>query len=144
MPLNVRHELKTEWKNSLFDSDDSEDISQTGTLAGTGPLEFLKQVSALINSLHNEDKPEHEPIPHESKDDDDSQVMEDIDHEDNGNLLLGHKSITIDVSLERYVPLIRQVLENNHLLLLDSFSRFNPERKRALSYTVSDPNSPRS
>ena len=118
MQLNLKHELRNEWKNSLFnDDDDVEDCSQSDPYR----LDFFHQVSKLIISFNNDEcKDNADPM-------DDNQLLE-------------NKNITIDVSLEQYVPLIRGVLENNHLLLLDSFSRFNPERKRVLAFTVSDQN----
>merc|ERR1712113_845698 len=46
--------------------------------------------------------------------------------------------IDIDVDLNRFLPLIQRVLEQCHLLLMDSYSRFKNERDRKVEYDMED------
>merc|ERR1711902_289987 len=48
------------------------------------------------------------------------------------------QNIDIDVDLNLFLPLIQRILEQCHLLLMDSYSRFKTERNRQIEYDMHD------
>ena len=48
------------------------------------------------------------------------------------------KDVEIDVDLNLFIPLVQRVLEQCHLLLMDSYSRFKLERDRKVEYDMTD------